>query len=540
LLLIKNLNLFVTFVQESILGFISINFFKMQITYDVIIIGTGAGGGTMAHTLADSGKNILVLERGTFLPREKENWDTDAVFNQERYHTKEVWKTEGDKDLHPGTGYWVGGNTKVYGAALFRLRERDFETVQHAGGVSPEWPLKYADLEPFYARAEKLFDVHGEMGIDPTEPHRTDNFPYTKISNEPRIQEVSDQLKGLGLRPFAIPMGIKLNESDPLNSPCIRCNTCDGFPCMIHAKADSDINAIRPVMNQSNITLLTEAKVEKLITDAEGTKIIGVETSVKNESIVFSASIIILAAGAVNSAAILLKSANDKHPNGLANASDQVGRNFMKHQNAAMLGISLKKNPSVFQKTFAITDYYFGDTDYKFPMGCIQLMGKSNKTMLASSAPFFTPDLVLEEMAEHAVDWWFTGEDLPDANNRVQVIDGTIHLDYTDNNTEGFDLLIDRWKNVLRKIDDGASFFHHGVYLRKKIPLSGIAHQCGTLRFGNDPKTSVLDVNCKAHELDNLYVVDSSFFPSSGAVNPSLTIIANSIRVGEHLKTVLA
>ena len=247
-----------------------------------------------------------------------------------------------------------------------------------------------------------------------------------------------------------------------------------------------------------------------------------------------------LSGSAANSAAILLKSANDKHPNGLANASDQVGRNFMKHQNAAMLGISLKKNPSVFQKTFAITDYYFGDTDYKFPMGCIQLMGKSNKTMLASSAPFFTPDLVLEEMAEHAVDWWFTGEDLPDANNRVQVIDGTIHLDYTDNNTEGFDLLIDRWKNVLRKIDDGASFFHHGVYLRKKIPLSGIAHQCGTLRFGNDPKTSVLDVNCKAHELDNLYVVDSSFFPSSGAVNPSLTIIANSIRVGEHLKTVLA
>ena len=511
----------------------------MRTTYDIIIIGTGAGGGTIAHTLADSGKDILILERGTFLPREKENWDTVAVFDKERYHTKEVWKTEGDKDLHPGTGYWVGGNTKVYGAALFRLREKDFEEIEHAGGISPAWAVTYADFEPYYTKAEQLFDVHGIEGQDPTEPPRSTPFPYVGISHEPRIQEVSDALQGLGLHPFDIPMGIKLDEKDPLNSPCIRCNTCDGFPCMIHAKADSDINAIRPIMNQSDITLLTNAKVEKLKTNIAGDKIVGVETIIDNILHVFDAPIVIVAAGAVNSAILLLKSANDKHPTGLANKSGQVGRNFMKHQNAAMLGISTKKNPTVFQKTLAITDFYFGEADYKYPMGCIQLMGKSNKEMLASSAPFFTPDAVLEEMAEHAVDWWFTGEDLPSPDNRVQWLDGNIHLDYKVNNTEGFDRLLDRWSDILKQIDDGQSFFRHGVYLRKTIPLSGIAHQCGTLRFGHDPATSVLDAHCKAHEIDNMYIVDGSFFPSSGAVNPSLTIIANAIRVGEYLKTIM-
>jgi choline dehydrogenase-like flavoprotein len=511
----------------------------MQTTYDIIIIGTGAGGGTIAHTLADSGKNILILERGGFLPHEKENWDTVEVFNKERYHTHEVWKTEGDKDLHPGTGYWVGGNTKVYGAALFRLREKDFETVEHAGGISPDWPVKYADFEPFYTKAEQLFDVHGTAGIDPTEPTRSMPFPYTGISSEPRIQEVSDALHVLGLHPFDIPMGIKLDEKDPLNSSCIRCNTCDGFPCMVHAKADSDINAIRPIINKTNITLLTNAKVEKLRTNTEGGKITGVETVIDNVLHVFEAETVILSAGAVNSAILLLKSANNAHPNGLANKSGQVGRNFMKHQNGAMLGISTVKNPTVFQKTLAITDFYWGDTDYKYPMGCIQLMGKSNKEMLAGSAPPFTPDKVLEEMAEHSVDWWLTGEDLPDPNNRVQWLDGTIHLDYQVNNTEGFDRLFDKWIAVLKEIDDNHSFFRHGAYLRKKIPLSGIAHQCGTLRFGTDPATSVLDVHCKTHEIDNLYVVDSSFFPSSGAVNPSLTIIANAIRIGEHLKTLM-
>jgi len=508
--------------------------------YDIIIIGTGAGGGTLLHKLKDSGKKILVLERGTFLPREKENWNIEAVFKQERYHTREVWKTEEKKDFHPGTGYWVGGNTKVYGAALFRLREKDFHQIQHSGGISPEWILKYQDFEKYYAEAEKLYDVHGKAGIDPTEAPRSSEYPNPPVSHEPRIQEIHDKLIALGHHPFFLPIGVKLDETDPLNSPCIRCDTCDGFPCMIHAKADADINCVRPSLDDTNITLLTEAKVNRLITNESGDKVIAVETEYQGKTVQFKANIIVVSAGAINSAALFLKSANEKHPNGLANASDQVGRNFMKHQNAAMLGISTHLNPTKFQKTMAMNDFYWGEENYQFPMGHIQLMGKSQKEMLTDDAPFFTPGLVLEEMAEHSVDWWMTGEDLPAPENRVQVIDNQIHLDYTENNAEGFKRLIDRWGSILKEIDGQQHFFApHSLYLHKTIALEGIAHQCGTLRFGNDPKTSVLDVNCKAHEVDNLYVVDGSFFPSSGAVNPSLTIMANALRVGEHLLKIL-
>ncbi|MEI9955795.1 MAG: GMC family oxidoreductase [Ferruginibacter sp.] len=300
-------------------------------------------------------------------------------------------------------------------------------------------------------------------------------------------------------------------------------------------KADADVNAVRPSLSNTNITLLTEAKVVKLITNTFGTSITSVQVEHDGGIKEFTADIFVVSAGAVNSAALLLRSANDKHPNGLANASGQVGRNFMKHNNAAMLGISLKSNHTIFQKTLAITDYYFGDSNFKFPMGCVQLMGKSNKDMLSGDAPFFTPGAVLYEMAEHAVDWWLTGEDLPAAENRVQFINGTIHLDYTENNMEGFNRLQNKWKVVLKDIDDNHHFIPHALYLRKQIPLSGTAHQCGTLRFGNDAATSVLDMFCKTHEIENLYVVDGSFFPSSGAVNPSLTIMANALRVGKHL-----
>ena len=507
--------------------------------YDIIIIGTGAGGGTLLHKLKTSGKKILVLERGTFLPREKQNWDTKAVFQQERYHTKEVWKTEGNKDLHPGTGYWVGGNTKVYGAALFRLRERDFDQVQHKNGVSLAWPIAYRDLEPYYTEAEKLYHVHGKKGVDPTEPYMSEELPYPPVSHEPRIQELNDELEKKGLHPFHLPIGVKLNEADRLNSACIRCNTCDGFPCMIHAKSDSDINCVRPALDHENVTLLIEAKVTRLITTADGKRIEKVEVDHKGETIYFSANTVVVSCGAANSAVLFLNSATEQHPNGLANSSDQVGRNFMKHLNAAMLGISTKKNPTVFQKTIAVNDFYWGDDEFPYPMGHIQLLGKSNKEMLRDDAPFFTPGMVLEEMAEHSVDWWMTGEDLAHPDNRVTVTEGVTHLDYSETDTEGFDRLVNKWKDVLGDIASGDFFIPYSVYLRKDIPLSGIAHQCGTLRFGTDPKTSVLDINCKTHEVENLYVVDGSFFPSSGAVNPSLTIMANALRVGDHLLSLM-
>ncbi len=503
--------------------------------YDLIIIGTGAGGGTLAHRLAPSGKKILVLERGQFLPREKANWNTVEVFQKDRYHTDEIWQDHKGRTLHPGTSYYVGGNTKVYGGALFRLRERDFEQINHHGGTSPEWPLKYQDFAPYYTQAEKLYQVHGKQGLDPTEPPRQGEYPFPAISHEPRIEEIHQRLAAKGLNPFYLPLAIRLNEVSQFMSECIRCDTCDGFPCMVQGKSDADITCIQPALQANNVTLLTGAKVRHLNTSASGREITGVEAEIEGEVQTFSAHIVVVACGAINSAVLLLRSSSEKHPNGLANGSDQVGRNFMKHQNGAIVGISRQPNPSVFQKTLAINDYYWGEEGFDYPMGHVQLLGKVNKDMMAMDAPKVAPGMALDEVAKHSVDWWLTAEDLPESTNRVRLQGDKITLEYTDNNTEAFNRLSNRWTSVLKSIECGDTILPCSLYFRKRIPLQGVAHQVGTCRFGTDPKTSVLDLNCRTHEIDNLYVVDGSFFPSSGAVNPSLTIMANAMRVGDHL-----
>jgi choline dehydrogenase-like flavoprotein len=270
--------------------------------YDIIIIGTGAGGGTLLHRLAPSGKRILVLERGSFLPREKQNWDAKTVFNSDRYHNSEVWYDKNGSELHPGMSYFVGGNTKVYGAALFRLREKDFEKYEHKDGSSPEWALKYKDFEPYYVEAENLYQVHGKGGQDPTEPFRSEDYAYPAVSHEPRIQEISDALTSQGLHPYHTPMGIRLNEAQRFLSSCIRCNTCDGYPCLVQAKSDAEISAVRPVMGQENVTLLTEAKVLRLHTSASGREVTAVETEVQGDRRMFSGSlVVVVACGAINS-----------------------------------------------------------------------------------------------------------------------------------------------------------------------------------------------------------------------------------------------
>ena len=503
--------------------------------YDVIIIGTGAGGGTLAYRLANSGKKILVLERGAFLPKEKANWSTDAVFRDGRYQTNEVWADSEGKDINPGIGYWVGGNTKVYGGALFRLRERDFDEVKLHEGVSPAWPLKYGDFEPYYEQAENLYQVHGKQGDDPTEPPRSSDYLYPPVSHEARIAGLDKAFQKKGLKPFYLPLSIKLNEKDAFLSECIRCNTCDGFPCFIDAKSDADVNCIRPTMGNTNVRLITQAKVNKLHTSDSGKEITGVETEINGEIQVFSGDVVVVACGSVNSAVLLLNSANEQHPNGLANSSDQVGRNFMKHLASAIVGLSLKENQSVFQKTLAINDYYWGEPGFDYPMGHIQLLGKVNHRMLSLDVPKIAPALALRLAARRTVDWWLTGEDAPDPTNRVMVKQGKISLHYQPNNMKAFRRLIKRWIGIVREVDNQDTVLPLAWYFSKILPVGAIAHQVGTCRFGTDPAASVLDLNCKTHDIDNLYVVDGSFFPSSAAVNPSLTIMANAMRVGDHL-----
>ncbi|MUG96448.1 dehydrogenase [Scytonema sp. UIC 10036] len=503
--------------------------------YDVIIIGTGAGGGTLANVLASSGKKILVLERGGFLPREKENWDAKQIFQKQRYYNSELWYDKHGKSFRPVTYYYVGGNTKFYGAALFRFRKGDFEKTIHQDGISPEWPLKYQDFAPYYTQAERLYKVHGQRGLDPTEPLSSENYPFPPVSHEPYIQKIHDALKDKGLRPFYLPLGIKLNEVDRFKSSCIRCNTCDGFPCFLNAKADADIDGVRPAIVYSNLTLITHAKVLRLYTSASGLEVTGVEAEIGGKHHLFSGDIVVVACGAVNSAALLLRSANDKHSNGLANSSHLVGRNYMAHKFAVALALTAKQNTTVYQKTLGINDFYWGEKDFPYPMGSIQLLGNLNKERIAADAPPFVPGILSKAVANHSVAWLLITEDLPNTNNRVRVEGEKIFLEYTNNNERAFNRLIKRWNQILKSI---AKDFQSGAfssYFSMKMSLKEVAHQCGTCRFGEDSQTSVLDLNCRTHDVNNLYVVDSSFFPSSAAVNPTLTIVANALRVGEHL-----
>ncbi len=580
----------------------------MSTQYDVIVVGTGAGGGTLALHLAQAGKNILILERGPFMPQEQLNWDTQAVFLDNRYHTKETWQDKDGKDLHPQQAYFVGGQTKVYGAAMFRMRAEDFGVIKHRGGISPAWPITYADLEPYYSRAEQLFHVHGDLGtapgvpggfgssFDPTEPFHSTKYPYPSLANEPRMQIIEEDVRRLGINTFPIPLGLKRNEADPLASKCIRCDTCDGYPCLVHAKSDSDINCIRQIMHLPNVTLMTNSRVTRLLTNSAGTAVTGVEVlhsglndthlgaasakqahtppmSSNGNTATYTAGFFAVSAGAINSAVILLASANEKHPNGLANGSDQVGRNFMYHQADALLALSTQRNQDSYTKTWGTNDFYLKDTDpaYPYPLGQVQPVGSFHFEMMKGDAPPLTPGFVLEAMKHHAVPWWLTTEDLPSPENRVTLHNSTplsvdhsspglagahpsgdtgrtnqservndhaphrIKLWYTPNNVESFDRLKDRWVDVLKRAGHATAHVPLHAYFKKRIPLEGVGHQNGTCRMGSDPATSVLDLHCKAHELDNLYVVDASCFVSASAVNPSLTIIANAIRVSDHL-----
>jgi choline dehydrogenase-like flavoprotein len=508
--------------------------------FDVIIVGSGAGGGTLARQLAPSGKSILILERGDWLKREAKNWDTTAVFVQNRYVSSDTWYDREGRAFQPQVHYFVGGATKMFGAALYRLRQQDFQEMRHYDGLSPAWPITYAEMEPYYARAEQMYHVHGLRGRDPTEPPASGPYPCEPVSNEPRIQQLYEDLTRAGYHPFPAPCAVMMDERNMAYSTCIRCQTCDGFPCLVHAKSDAEVIGVRPALEFPNVTLLRNARALKLETNSAGTEITAVLAEVAGERESFYGDIVVVSCGAANTAKLLLMSASDRHPKGLANGSDQVGRNFMFHNSQAVLAISREPNPTVFQKTIALNDFYFGMEGFDYPMGNIQMVGKSLGPMYRGEKPLETallPMSLLNDLADHAVDFWLTTEDLPDPENRIRV-DGTgrLTLSYTPNNQVPKQKLYEKLKSMLQDLGmHPEHLIPRDIYMKTDIPVAGCAHQAGTCRFGTDANTSVLDTNCKAHELDNLYVVDTSFFVSIGAVNPSLTAIANAIRVGDHL-----
>ncbi|MGH7009159.1 MAG: GMC oxidoreductase [Stellaceae bacterium] len=516
----------------------------MTMHYDVIVIGSGPGGASLAQRLAPTGKRILLIERGDYLPRSRANWDAQAVFVDGAYQTDETWYGKDGRGFHPGLHYYVGGNSKVYGAALFRMRERDFGEVRHRDGISPARLLQYEAFEPYYAEAERLFHVHGQRGEDPTEPPSRGPFPYPPVSHEPRIQALNDSLTGDGLHPFHLPLGILLDEKDGKGAPtstCIRCDAFDGFPCLLNGKADAQVVCVDPALKlHANLALLTNAYVSRLETDAMGRTVTDVVVTRNGDEERYAADIVVVACGALSSALLLLRSANDKHPNGLANGSGQVGRNYMRHNQSILMALMRDANDTVFQKTLAVSDFYFEADDWNYPLGLIQMCATSHGAQIRGEALpnwlGWMPKMPFEKMARHSMDFWLSSEDLPRPENRIRYDGERVVLEITEGNMEAHHRLKQKLKKMLSKAGAHPVLLKRRLYLGKNIPIGGTAHQAGTARFGTDPATSVLDLDCKAHELDNLYVADASFFPSIGAVNPTLTIIANALRVADRIK----
>lgn len=491
--------------------------------YDLVIIGTGMGGGTLAYALRNAGARILLIERGDYLPQEPENWDPEAVFLHNRYKAKEVWHDANGQSFKPGVHYYVGGNTKVYGAAFPRLREQDFDDLEHEGGTAPAWPINYATLAPYYDEAEHIFKVHGRMNDDPNGPPRNQPFPFPEVPHEPFIADVADRLRKQGRQPFYLPLGIDLREG----GRCIRCQTCDGYPCKVLAKSDADVCCVRPALQSPDVTLITRTYARRLLRSADDQRIEAVEVERDGEVFTIRADRFVVSCGAVNSAALFWRSGDGDAP--IANSSGQVGRNYMVHNNTALMAIApFRHNTAVFQKTLAINDFYFGSPSFPYPMGNLQFIGKIQAPMLAAIKPNM-PRSVLAMMAGRSVDWWVMSEDLPDPENRVTITDdGTPRIHWTPNNLVAHRKLTEAAEDMLK----AAGFT---VTFTQPMTIATNSHQCGTMRFGTDPVTAVLDPLCRTYDYSNLYVMDASFFPSSTAVNPALTIAAQALRVAERI-----
>jgi choline dehydrogenase-like flavoprotein len=494
-------------------------------SFDIIIIGTGAGGGTMARALAPTGARILLVERGRPVPQEPENWDPAAVWKDLRYRTTERWLEEGTGEFRPSTHYVVGGNTKFWGSVLYRLRREDFQAVEHLDGTSPAWPIDYDTLAPYYDRAEQLYQVHGQHGIDPTEPPRGP-YPFPAIPHAPGMARIVDEIAKQGLHPSPLPLGL-LRPGEP--GGCVLCNTCNSFPCRIHAKSDAEVCCVEPATAYPNVTLWTDTLARRLVTDPGGRRVEAVELERGGSVTRVRAPLVVVSCGAVNSAALLLRSATTAHPNGLANSSGLVGRRYMAHLATMMQGFHpFRRNHDVFQKTVALNDFYLRGPRSPYPLGQVQSQGRTHGVMAQTVAPWI-PLWAYDAWVARGVDWLAMTEDLPMPDNRVTIEpDGRIRLQYRPNNTGPHAELVGEVTAMLKRL----GFWKVMTHSHKS---KNTTHQCGTLCFGTDPRASVLDPYCRTHDVDNLFVVDASFFPSSAAVNPGLTIIAQALRVADHI-----
>ncbi|MEP2028584.1 MAG: GMC family oxidoreductase [Paracoccaceae bacterium] len=487
---------------------------------DVIIIGSGMGGATLAAALAPSGRRILILERGEHLRPSQHDRDANAIFGDGVFRTDEKWLDGTGNAFNPGNYYNVGGNSKFYGAALIRYRDADFEPTQHEGGITPGWPIDYAELEPFYQTAEHLYAVRGGLGEDPSEPSHSGDYPHGPVPDEPDIADLRKRLKAAGLHPSSIPLGVSLADWLAGGE-----TTWDAYPNTKSGKMDAETCGLKVAMAHPNVELRTGCRVMALRTGA-GDHIDSIVVQTGGISETLNAPIIVVATGAVQTAALLLASANDNWPTGLANGSGQVGRNFMNHNCSAVLALHpFRRNRAVYQKTLMLNDFYMGSND-RPPMGNVQMLGKITAPILAANSKL--PTWLAGWVAARSFDLYAMSEDLPNPDSRVTLKDGQIKLDWKRSNWAAHERLVVRLKQVLRR----AGF---PIVLSQAFDRRTPSHQCGTARMGDDPAASVVDTFCRSHDHKNLFVVDASVLPTSAAVNPALTVAALALRAGQHI-----
>lgn len=490
---------------------------------DVLIVGSGMGGGTLAYGLRDSGLKVLIAERGQRLPREPQNSDPAEIYLKHRYQNAEQWY-DGvtGRAFTPGVYYYVGGNTKVYGASLPRFRASDFEETRTADGDSPAWPFRYADLEPFYAEAERLYRVRGEVGDDATEPERSGPFPHPALTHEPEIARFALSLQNQGLHPFRMASGMQLDTQHDREL----CTTCDGAPCETGRKTDAENSAIDPALASADLSLQTGLRIDRLVTDGPGTRVVAALAVREDGTLVrIEAATFVLAAGAVNSAVVLLRSRTAQHPEGLANSSGLLGRNYMVHDSTFVVALNpFRRNRTAWQKTLGVNDWY--EAGARYPLGNVQMLGKlAGAAMRMDPRARLAPLWLLDLIARRTLDVYLTTEDLPRADNGVRLApDGRILIFWTPTNMRAHRVLVRLMRRALRRAG-------YPFVLTKRMGIETNSHQCGTAVAGLDPATSVLDADCRTHDLANLFLADSSFFPSSAALNPALTIAANALRI---------
>ncbi|WP_438752432.1 FAD-dependent oxidoreductase [Pararhizobium sp. O133] len=487
---------------------------------DIVIIGSGIGGATIAAGLAGSGARIVILERGERLPDTPEARSYRSIFVDGHFRPKEMWREPDGTSFNPGNFYFVGGNSKLFGAVLLRYRAEDFTEMQHLGGVSPAWPFPYEELEPWYGKAERLFAVRGELGQDPTEPAHSTPYSHGPVPDEPAIARARAELKAQGLHPATLPLGVDIEAWLAGGK-----TPWDGFPNAGKGKMDAETAPLAAALKDPNIELITSAHVETLEAGPSG-RIEAVHYTHRGEKKKLSPKLVILSAGAINSAAILLRSGDGK---GLANRSDQVGRNFMNHNSSAMLAINpFRRNDSVYQKTLMLNDYYLTGGRDNLPLGNVQLLGKINGDILKTNAPWYAPRFALDFMAGHAVDWYMMTEDLPNPESRIMVDGKGIVMQWRRSNLESLSGLEAKMRAHFKAAG-------YPIVLSRPFDKRTPSHQCGTVRMGNDPASAPLDPLCRAYDHSNLYVVDGGCLPTSAAVNPALTIAAQALRVADHI-----